>query len=75
MIKDLVKQEQPSSFNTVFVANIPESSENSSETESSSESDSDENIIKVEKAISALELNRIHNHKFPPIYIDTYLYI
>jgi len=49
------------------VANIPESSENSSETESSSESDSDENIRKVEKALSALELNRIHKPKFPPM--------
>jgi len=68
MIKDLVKtkQEQPSSSNTVSVANIPKSSENSSETESSSESGSDEKIRKVEKAISALELNRIHKPKFPP---------
>jgi len=67
MLKDLVKtkQEQPSSSNTVSVANIPESSENSSETESNSESKSDENIKKVEKALSALELNRIHKLKFP----------
>jgi hypothetical protein len=50
----------------VSVDNIPESSENSSETESSSESESDENVKKVEKALSALELNRIHKPKFPP---------
>jgi hypothetical protein len=64
MLKDLVKtkQEQPSSSNTVSVANITESSESSSETESSSESESDENIRKVEKA---LELNRIHKPKLP----------
>jgi len=37
-----------------------------SETESYSESDSDENIRKVEKALSALELNRIHKPKFSP---------
>jgi len=68
MLKDLVKakQEQPSSSNTLSVTNIPESSENSSETESSSESDSDDNIRKVEKALSALELNRIHKPKFSP---------
>jgi len=68
MLKELVKakQEQPSSSNIVSVANIPESSENSSETESTPESDSDENIRKVEKALSALELNRIHKPKFPP---------
>jgi hypothetical protein len=67
MLKDLAKakQEQPSTSNTVSVAKIPESSENSSETESSSESDSDENIRKVEKALSSLELNRIHKPKFP----------
>jgi hypothetical protein len=68
MLKDLVKtkQEQPTSSNTVSVAKIPESSENSSETESSSESDSDENIRNVEKALSTLELNRIHKPKFSP---------
>jgi len=68
MLKDLVKtkQEQPSSSNTVSVANIPEFSKNSSETESSSESESDVNIRKFEKAFSALELNRIHKPKFPP---------
>jgi hypothetical protein len=68
MLKELVKtkQEQPSSSNTMFVANIPESSKNSFETESSSESESDENIRQVEKALSALELNRIHKPKFPP---------
>jgi hypothetical protein len=68
MLKELVKakQEQPCSSNTVFVANIHESSKNSSEIESSSESDSDENIRQVEKALSALELNRIHKPKFPP---------
>jgi hypothetical protein len=62
MLKDLVKakQEQPSSSNTLSVTKIPESSESSSETESSSESNSDENIRKVEKALLALELNRIH---------------
>jgi len=51
MLKDLVKtkQEQPSSSNTLSVTNIPESSEDSSETESSSESDLDDNIRKVEK--------------------------
>jgi hypothetical protein len=67
MLKDLVKtkQEQPSSSNTLSVTKIPESSEKSSETESSSESDSDENIRKVEKALSALELSRIHKPKFP----------
>jgi hypothetical protein len=66
MLKDLVKtkQEQPSNSNTLSVAKIPESSENSSKTESSSESDSDENIKKVEKTLSALELNRIHKLKF-----------
>jgi hypothetical protein len=68
MLKDLVKtkQEQPSSSNTLSVTNIPESSEDSSETESSSESDLDDNIRKVEKALSALELNRIHKPKFSP---------
>jgi len=68
MLKDLVKtkQEQASSSNTVSVAKIPESSENSFETESSSESESDENIRKVEKALSALELNRINKPKFSP---------
>jgi len=68
MLKDLVKtkQEQPSSSNTLSVTKIAESSENSSETESSSESESDENIRKVEKAFSALELNRIHKPKFSP---------
>jgi hypothetical protein len=51
----------------VSVANIPESSDNSSETESSLESDCDENIRKVKKkTLSALELNRIHKPKFPP---------
>jgi hypothetical protein len=45
----------------VFVANIPESSENSSETESSSESESDENIRKVEKAISAIRKEKQEN--------------
>jgi hypothetical protein len=49
----------------VSVARIPESSENSSETESSSGSESDENIRKVEKALSSLELNIIHKPKFP----------
>jgi hypothetical protein len=64
MLKDLVKpkQEQPSSSNTLSVTKIAESSE----TESSSESESDENIRKVEKAFSALELNRIHKPKFSP---------
>jgi len=68
MLKDLVKakQEHPSSSNTLSVTKIPESSESSSETKSSSESDSDENIRKVEKAFSALELNRIHKPKFSP---------
>jgi len=68
MLKDLVKtkQEQPNSSNTMSVVKIPESSENSSETESSLESDSDENIKKIEKALSALELNRIHKPKFSP---------
>jgi len=68
MLKDLVKPkiEQPSSSNTLSVTKIPESSENSSETESSSEFEPDENIRKVEKAFSALELNRIHKPKFPP---------
>jgi hypothetical protein len=68
MFKDLVKtkQEQPSSSNTLSVTKIHESSENSSEIESFSESDSDENIRKVEKALSAFELNRIHKPKFPP---------
>jgi hypothetical protein len=67
MLKDLAKtkQEQPSTSNTVSVAKIPESSENSSVTESTSESDSNENIRKVEKTLSALELNRIHKPKFP----------
>jgi hypothetical protein len=66
MLKELVKakQEQPGPSNTVSVANIPESSENSSETKSSSKSN--ENIRKVEKALSILELNRIHKPKFPP---------
>jgi hypothetical protein len=68
MLKELVKakQEQPGSSNTVAVATIPESSENSTETESTSESDSDDNIKKVEKALSSLELRRIHKPKFPP---------
>jgi hypothetical protein len=68
MLKDLVKtkQEQPSSSNTVSVAKIPGSSGNSSETESSLESESDENIRKVEKTLSALELNRIKNPRFSP---------
>jgi hypothetical protein len=68
MLKELVKakQDQPGTSNTVSVANIPESSENSSETESSSDSESDENIKKIEKALSGLELNRIHKPKFPP---------
>jgi hypothetical protein len=58
MLKDLVKakQEQPSTSNTVSVATIPESSENSSETESTSESDSDENIRQVEKALSRISI-------------------
>jgi hypothetical protein len=67
MLKDLVKQEQLSSSNTVSVAKIPESSsENSSDTESSSESEYDENIRKVEKTLSALELNRVKNPRFSP---------
>jgi hypothetical protein len=68
MLKELVKakQQQPSTSNTVADANIPESSENSSETETTSKSDFDENIRQVEKALSSLELNRIHKHKFPP---------
>lgn len=68
MLKELVKamQEQPGTSNTVSVANIPESSENSSETKSISKSDSDENIRQVEKAISRLELNSIHKPKFHP---------
>jgi hypothetical protein len=40
--------------------------ENSSETESTSDSDSDYNIRYVEKALSSLELKRIHKPKFPP---------
>jgi hypothetical protein len=48
----------------LYIYIIPESSVNSSETESSSESDSDDNIRKVKKALSALELNRIHKPKF-----------
>jgi hypothetical protein len=69
ILKDLVKtkQEQPSTSNTVSVAKIPESSENSSETESTNVSNSDENIIKVERTLSALELNRIHKPKFSPM--------
>jgi hypothetical protein len=68
MLKELVKakQDQTGASNTVSVANIPESSENSSETETSSDSESDENIKKIEKALSGLELNRIHKPKFPP---------
>jgi hypothetical protein len=68
MLKELVKakQEQPSSSNTVAVAIIPESSENSSETKSTSESDSNDNIRNIEKALSSLELKRIHKPKFPP---------
>jgi hypothetical protein len=68
MLKELMKakQEQPGTSNTVAIANIPKSSENSSETEITSESDSDENIRQVEKALSSLELNMIHKPKFPP---------
>jgi hypothetical protein len=68
MLKELVKtkQEQPSSSNTVAVATIPKSSDNSSETKSTSKSDSDDNIKQVEKALSSLELRMIHKPKFPP---------
>jgi len=68
MLKELVKtkQEQPSTSNTVVVATILESSENSSETESTSKSDSNDNIKQVEKAPSSLELKRIHKPKFSP---------
>jgi hypothetical protein len=66
MLKELVKakQEQPGPSNTVSVAAIPESSENSFETEFSLESCYDENIIKAEQALSSLELNRIRKPKF-----------
>jgi hypothetical protein len=69
MLKKLVKakQEQPGTSNIVSVANIPEFSENSSKTETTSKSDSDENIRQVEKALSSLELRRIHKPKFPPV--------
>jgi hypothetical protein len=65
-ILELKLGDQTCASNTVSVANIPESSENSSETETSSDSESDENIKKIEKALSGLELNRIHKPKFPP---------
>jgi hypothetical protein len=69
MLKELVKakQEQPVTSNTVSIATILESSENSSETESTSESDSDENIRQVEKALSSMDLRWIHKPKFPPV--------